>query len=710
MAEKIFSGKYVVQEEIARGGMGLIYKAVDRTLNRTVAIKVLHSHFSGDASFTERFLREARAMARLDHENIVRIHAVEEEEGYHYLVMEYFPGTNLRSLIRGKQGLTPHDALQIALQVANALAFAHTNDIIHRDIKPANILVDSRMRAKLTDFGIAAALDEASITSTGQIIGTPEYMSPEQARGTTMDHRSDLYSLGILLYEMLVGRTPYDEVSKTAILGKLMDERQKLSLKFPSNIPSEITAVVEDLLRREPESRTADASILGGQLIACFSTLPPASSVEESEPTILASPETRVMSEAARPISKAPAPPSFQPTPGKSDTTRISQPPDRSVPSPAPPPPSAKESRTADRTPSPAPPRKAQSSPPPSQESRASTPEEPSMVPAAIGTAALLLVVAGLAFYLSFGGDEPTSGPDSQGQQTVANNQLDEPISELQQQSETTSTVDMQAQVANAPSVPERGEAEREEITAVPPSQDNEQKAQKADQKPLDTEKELVVQQTALATKKQESKEPPVKKENVPTPIQANEGQVDQGIASQQAQAESDTQKDIFAEGLREQGQKEAELPSPQANKEPSEKKLPQAEETSRPPQKNPLVASLPSTKKAAAPIDPVAQRKLRALLDRFKKAYEAKELHTLETLSEMNGNRKKHVESMFNDYRQIKVSIQNVAMTGDGATATLVYDILVDKDGSFVMLGHNQRSAQLEVRKEGKDWEKIVW
>ena len=708
MAEKIFSGKYVVQEEIARGGMGLIYKAVDRTLNRTVAIKVLHSHFSGDASFTERFLREARAMARLDHENIVRIHAVEEEDGSHYLVMEYFPGTNLRSLIRGKEGLTPHDALQIALQVANALAFAHTNDIIHRDIKPANILVDSRMRAKLTDFGIAAALDEASITSTGQIIGTPEYMSPEQARGTTMNHRSDLYSLGIVLYEMLVGRTPYDEVSKTAILGKLMDERQKLSLKFPSNLPSEITAVVENLLRREPNDRTADASILGGQLISCFSALPQAPSVEESEPTILVSPETRLVGDATRPISRAPASPSSQPPVSKSDTTRISQPPERGAPSPAPPPPLAKEPRTADRTPSPASPGKVQSSPPPAQGPRPSTTEEPSMVPAAIGTAALLLVVAGIAFYLSFGGDEPMSGPDSLGQQTVVQNQLDEPISEPQQPTEDPPAIKTQAQELDTPSGLEHAEAERGKTKAIPPSQDIEQNEQKANQESLKTDKGLVAQQSPVATKESESKESSAREEVVPKTPQANKGQVDQGIATQQAK--TDSQKDAIAEGPQKSGQKKAELPLQQVKKEPVDKKLPQAEETSPPPQKKPLMASLPSSKKPSTPIDPVAQRKLRDLLDRFKNAYEAKELKTLETLSDMNGDRKKYVQGMFNDYRQIKVSIQNVSMTGDNATATLVHDILVDKDGSFVMLGHNQRSAQLEVQKEGKEWEKIVW
>ncbi|MDH4079543.1 MAG: protein kinase [Nitrospira sp.] len=294
MTPQVFAGKYVVQEEIARGGMGVIYKALDRTLNRTVAIKLVHAHFSGDASFAERFLREARAMGRLQHKNIVTIYAVEEERNTQFLVMEFCPGTNLRDLIRTQSTLPLRDAVSLAEQLASALAYAHTRGVIHRDIKPANALVNQQGTAKLTDFGIAAALDEAALTSAGQIIGTPEYMSPEQARGWKLDGRSDLYSLGIVLYEMLTGKTPYPESSGTAILGKLAHDREELSLSFPSHVPSLVQGVVRDLLRRNPDDRIADADILASQLHELLYTLPetPEAMVPDtSEPTeILPSP------------------------------------------------------------------------------------------------------------------------------------------------------------------------------------------------------------------------------------------------------------------------------------------------------------------------------------------------------------------------------------------------------------------------------------
>jgi serine/threonine-protein kinase len=406
MPDRIFSGKYVVQEEIAKGGMGVIYKALDRTLNRLVAIKVIHEHFSGDASFTERFLREARAMARLHHENIVTIFSVEEERGAHFIVMEYFPGMDLRARIKARKMLPIHESVDIALQVANALTFAHSQGIVHRDIKPANILVDNRGRVKLTDFGIAAALDEASITSTGQIIGTPEYMSPEQAAGKEVDGRTDLYSLGIVLHEMVVGQTPFRNIPKTSILSKLLDPQFEIPLIFSAEAPSTVKAIVEDLVRRDPEYRTPRAAILANQLKECLASLPKQEA--EDTPTIIATPPPTRITRATT-VSASPPPHGSRPIP----STQPVRPDTESRPLPPanlPQPPSPTEDEATDILPQP---KTVLPPPPPPQDT--SIWKTHHLAPVAVGVLTLLLMLGGLTFFLSKGGWSPTSSADKTG-------------------------------------------------------------------------------------------------------------------------------------------------------------------------------------------------------------------------------------------------------------------------------------------------------
>ena len=318
MSELVFAEKYEVQVQIAQGGMGIVYKALDRKLNRVVALKVVHAHLCGDPSFLQRFLREARAMARLQHENIVSIFSVEQDRGTQFIVMEYFEGTNLRDKTQPNVIFPLHEAIAITYQIAKALAYAHGHGLIHRDVKPANVLLDSDNRVKLTDFGIAAALDDAPLTSAGQLIGSLPYMSPEQARDTTLDGRSDLYSLGLMLYEMLTGTHPRRNLSNAAILGMLTAEEKAPALTFPPSVPAEVQAVVKDLLRFRPADRIGDASQLLRRLEslkALESTLP-SSSVK---PSSVASDET--MFEFDKPVAPTGKKPASRPESTRSIVT-----------------------------------------------------------------------------------------------------------------------------------------------------------------------------------------------------------------------------------------------------------------------------------------------------------------------------------------------------------------------------------------------------
>lgn len=259
---KLFSDKYEIIEEIASGGMGVLYKANQLNLNRVVALKVLHTQFTSDPSFLKRFDREARAMARLDHQNIIRVYDVGQHENSHYIVMEYFPGKDLRWMTVEKGSFTPQETVEIAIQIAEALSFAHENGIIHRDIKPGNIMISDRKVVKVGDFGIAAAADEVSLTSTGQVLGTPEYMAPEQAKGEPIDGRADLYALGLVMYKMLTGSSPYEGLSKMAIVGKLIYEKEDSALIYRQPVSNQLQQIILKLIKKDAALRYPNARAL----------------------------------------------------------------------------------------------------------------------------------------------------------------------------------------------------------------------------------------------------------------------------------------------------------------------------------------------------------------------------------------------------------------------------------------------------------------
>ena len=302
MLTHLQSGKYEIIRELAQGGMGKIYLAKHTTLNRQVAIKALHAQYSSDEAFIERFLREARAMAQLDHPNIVSVYDVFEDQGSYFIVMEFCPGQSLDAKIRSAGTLPVKYTLEVALQVARGLQYAHERDIIHRDIKPANIMVDDAGRVKLTDFGIAAAKNLSGLTATGQVIGSPQYMSPEQASGGELDGRSDLYSLGMVMYKMLSGKTPLEGHSLISIMGKLVYQAEELEYKYPDAIPKAVTSLISQLVQRDPGKRVGDARALIEKIQAMTRALekpaapPRAAGIDATE--FLSPGETRRLSHA----------------------------------------------------------------------------------------------------------------------------------------------------------------------------------------------------------------------------------------------------------------------------------------------------------------------------------------------------------------------------------------------------------------------------
>jgi serine/threonine-protein kinase len=264
-------GNYDIIEEIGRGGMAVVYRAYQRSLNRHVAVKVLAPQLSFDQEFVERFQREARAAAKLQHPNIVVIHDVAHEQGIYYLVMELLEGCTLKHLIEDRGSLPPERAARIVEQVASALDYAHQQGFVHRDIKPANIFVGQDDRTTLADFGIAKAASETQhLTRTGMLIGTPEYMSPEQAEGGSVDYRTDLYSLGVVLYQMLAGRAPFQSTTPHAILHAVIYDPPPPLRQLRPNLSLAVESVVMRSIAKKPAQRYQAGSEMATALKAAL--------------------------------------------------------------------------------------------------------------------------------------------------------------------------------------------------------------------------------------------------------------------------------------------------------------------------------------------------------------------------------------------------------------------------------------------------------
>jgi predicted Ser/Thr protein kinase len=249
-------GNYKIIGKLGQGGMATVYKAHELSLNRMVALKVLSPQLSEDKAYIKRFSREAQAAAQLNHPNIVQIYAIGEEQGVHYFAMEYIKGKSLADIRQEEGVLKPEDAVPIIRQVAEALAEAHKAGLVHRDIKPSNIMIDAAGRPKVTDFGIAyVSYANTKLTRDGSIIGTPEYLSPEQCEGKTVDQRSDIYSLGVTLYELLSGKTPYEADTPVSMLMKIVKGEFPPLREVNPNVPESLQVIVDKMMLKDVRQR-----------------------------------------------------------------------------------------------------------------------------------------------------------------------------------------------------------------------------------------------------------------------------------------------------------------------------------------------------------------------------------------------------------------------------------------------------------------------
>jgi eukaryotic-like serine/threonine-protein kinase len=266
-AQTLLGGRYLVESELGRGGMATVFKGTDTVLGRPVALKVLSPQYSGDANFVTRFRREAQAAARLNHPNLVSVYDTGTDDGIHFIVMEYVEAKTLADYLAGGGRIMPERSIEIAEAVCDALSVAHAHGIIHRDIKPANIMITAKGDVKVTDFGIARVISGAdTLAQTAAVLGTASYLSPEQAQSQPVDQRSDIYSLGVALYEMVTGSPPFSGDSPVMVASKHVLEQPTPPSKLNADVSPELEAVIMKAMAKNPDNRYQDADEMRADL------------------------------------------------------------------------------------------------------------------------------------------------------------------------------------------------------------------------------------------------------------------------------------------------------------------------------------------------------------------------------------------------------------------------------------------------------------
>src|SRR5690349_21184672 len=256
MVGEVLADRYELEELVGTGGMSSVFRAHDRLLDRKVALKILHQQYSGDDDYVERFKREARSVAALSHPNIVTVIDRGEHGDRQFIVFEYIDGGNLKRLIERRGPAPVASALELAIQIARGLAFAHQQGLIHRDVKPQNVLLNGDGRAKVTDFGIARSLNvQHGMTQTGTVLGTSDYIAPEQAQGQRVDEHSDIYSLGVVLYELLTSEVPFPGENFVAVAMRHINESPPSIRDKRPDVSPRLEAAVQRAMAKRPEDR-----------------------------------------------------------------------------------------------------------------------------------------------------------------------------------------------------------------------------------------------------------------------------------------------------------------------------------------------------------------------------------------------------------------------------------------------------------------------